>query len=473
MKPSVAIIGAGITGLTAAFRLRQQGIPFSVYESSNRTGGVIHTTERDGYLAEHGPNTLLETSPVIRTLLSDLNLGSEQIYSDPKAEKRFLVRDGCLQPLPSSLLGWVTTPLFSFPAKLRVLGDLFIPRASDALDETLAAFVQRRLGREFLDYAINPFVAGIYAGEPERLSLREAFPKLHAIEQRYRSLFLGQFLGAHERRKTGEIAKSNAPKLSFRHGLGTLTQALTNHIADSVQTNTPVTRIARQGESWTVTTQKQERAVTQEHSAILLAAPSYRLAEIDWDNGSGESLSWLGDIVYAPVTSLVLGFRRSDVSHPLDGFGVLVPALENSNILGAIFNSSLFPHRAPKDHVTLTCYLGGSRNPELARAEAEPQLEATLHSLRRVLGVTGQPTFIHRTAYPRAIPQYEVGFGKFRHRMTELEAANPGLYLAGHFRDGISLSDSILAGHHVAAKIIHHTQSSERTIFPSPNQAVT
>ncbi len=472
MNPSVAIIGAGITGLTAAYRLSQQGVPFSIYESSSRTGGVIHTSERDGYLAEHGPNTLLETSPIIRTLLTELDLGLEQIYSNPEAEKRFLVRNHRLQALPSSLLGWATTPLFSFPAKIRVLGDFLLPRAPSDLEETLAAFVVRRMGQEFLDYAINPFVAGIYAGEPERLSLREAFPKLHAIEQRYRSLFLGQLIGARERRKTGEISKSNAPKLSFRHGLGSLTQALTRQVADSLHTSTPVTRICRQGEIWTVTIQKGESTETHEHSAILLAAPAYRLAEIDWNTGDGQSLRWLGDIVYTPVTSLGLGFRRSEVAHPLDGFGVLVPAVEKIPILGAIFSSSLFPNRAPTDHVLLTCYLGGSRDPKLAQAAAETQIETTLKALRQLLGVTGQPTFIHRTAYSRAIPQYEIGFGKFRERMATLEASNAGLHLAGHFRDGISLSDSLLAGHDAATKLIQHGQRSNKTHFSLASQTI-
>ncbi len=454
MTPSVAVIGAGITGLTAAFRLHQQGVPFTIYESGSRTGGVIQTTERDGYLAEHGPNTLLETSPIIKNLLSELDLGQEQIYSDPLAEKRFLVRDGQVLPMPSSVTGWITTPLFSLPAKLRLLGDFVQPRPPADLDETLASFVLRRLGREFLDYAINPFVAGIYAGNPERLSLREAFPKLFELEQRYRSLFLGNFLGARERRKTGEVAKSNAPKLSFRHGLSTLPHELTKLIRHSLRIDSPVIRIGKVGKTWTVTIRNGDSLETHEHSSVLLAASAFQLAGIDWKTGDGDSLGWLAEIHYAPVTSLVLGFSRSAIDHPLDGFGVLVPAKENISILGAIFNSSLFPDRAPKDHITLTCYLGGMRDPELALASAEVQLKTTILSLKKLLGVSAQPTFIHRTAYTRAIPQYEVGFGKYRERMKGLEEKNPGLLLAGHFRDGISLSDSILSGHRAGLKLI-------------------
>jgi oxygen-dependent protoporphyrinogen oxidase len=178
----------------------------------------------------------------------------------------------------------------------------------------------------------------------------------------------------------------------------------------------------------------------------LLAAPAHRLAQLRWESPDHSSLAWLDKIQYAPVTALVLGFRREDVSHPLDGFGVLVPAVEKLPILGAIFNSSLFPHRAPEGHVTLTCYLGGTRDPQLALAPYAEQLESTLGALRSLLGVHGTPTFIHHTVHTRGIPQYNLGFGQFRERMRTLEESNPGLIFAGHFRNGISLSDCVIAG---------------------------
>lgn len=449
----VAIVGGGVTGLTAAFRLRQRGIPSVVYESGPRLGGPVHTTERDGYLAEDGPNTLLETSPKLRQLIDDVGLKDQCLTSDPAANRRYIVRGGRLLAVPDSLPGWITTPLFSFGAKLNVLGELLRPRGRAGVEESVADFVRRRLGQEFLDYAINPFVGGVYAGNPERLSVREAFPKLHQVETRYRSLFLGQMLGARERRRSGETPKDRAPKLSFRHGLGALVTALGRELGAAVRLDSPVTALRRDARGWQVTVRRGDCETSAEHSAVLLAAPAHRLAGIQLDAGPGATLSWLGDIHYAAVTVLVLGFRREDVAHPLDGFGALIPEVEKQAILGAIFSSSLFPGRAPAGHVTLTCYLGGSRSPELALASEETQLASTREALGRLLGVRGEPTFVHRTVHRQAIPQYLLGFGEFRARMTALEQQAPGLRLAGHFRNGIALTDCLMAALQVAEEM--------------------
>lgn len=449
----VAIVGGGVTGLTAAFRLRQRGIPSVVYESGPRLGGPVHTTERDGYLAEDGPNTLLETSPKLRQLIDDVGLKDQCLTSDPAANRRYIVRGGRLLAVPDSLPGWISTPLFSFGAKLNVLGELLRPRGRADVEESVADFVRRRLGQEFLDYAINPFVGGVYAGNPERLSVREAFPKLHQVETRYRSLFLGQMLGARERRRSGETPKDRAPKLSFRHGLGSLVTALGRELGAAIRLDSPVTALRRIARGWQVTLRRGDGETTAEHSAVLLAAPAHRLAGIQLDADPGPTLSWLGDIHYAAVTVLVLGFRREDVAHPLDGFGALIPEVERQPILGAIFSSSLFPGRAPVGHVTLTCYLGGSRSPELALASEEAQLASTREALGRLLGVRGEPTFVHRTVHRQAIPQYLLGFGEFRARMTALEQQAPGLRLAGHFRNGIALTDCLMAALNVAEEM--------------------
>jgi protoporphyrinogen/coproporphyrinogen III oxidase len=449
---SVAIIGGGITGLTAAFRLKERGIPVTLYESGDRVGGVIQTVKRDGFMAECGPNSLLETSPLIKDLVRDVGLEGKRLYSDPAAEKRFLVRGGRTVDMPGGPGSFLATPLFSTKAKLRLALEPFIRRGSLEKEESLADFVLRRIGREFLDYAINPFVAGVYAGDPAKLSVKHAFPKLLAIEQRYGSLILGQFLGARERKRSKEVSKQSAPKLSFTDGLQTLTDGLGAHLRDSLQLQSPVQAIKRTAEGWRLTT---GGAMTTEHdhSAVLLAAPSHRLATIKLEAPDAPSLSRLAEIPYAPVTSLVFGFRRDDVAHPLDGFGMLIPEVERFSILGAIFSSSLFPGRAPAGHVTISCYIGGTRAPELAVTSFERQRELALADLRKILGVEGRPVFSHHFTFRKAIPQYEVGFGKYRDFMSDVENRAPGLFLGGHYRDGISLGDSIVSGHNNAERI--------------------
>ena len=450
---SVAVIGGGITGLTAALRLHRAGVPVTVYEASNRVGGVIQTTGRDGFLAEHGPNTLLETSPAVGVLVRDLQLESQRLYSDPAAKNRYVLRGGVPTPVPDTAAGMFTTRLFSAGAKLRLLTEPLVRRAAPEVEESVAEFVLRRLGREFLDYAINPMIAGIYAGDPARLSVTHAFPKLHATEQRYGSLILGQILGARERRNSKEVSKQSAPKFSFRDGLQTLINALHHELHSAVWLRSAVKALRQTDDGWRVTIVQDGLETEREHSAVLLAAPAFKLADIAVRGDRDLSLEPLREILYAPAASLVLGFRRQDVTHPLDGFGVLVPAVERRNILGAIFSSSLFPHRAPAGHVTISCYMGGLRQPELATRDTASAVALAVDDLRLMLGVRGQPVFTHHTVFPKAIPQYEVGFGRFRNWMNQLEADAPGLFLAGHFRDGISLSDSIVSGERAAERL--------------------
>lgn len=449
--PSVAVVGAGITGLAAAHELVARGIDVVVHEAGDRPGGPIRSFRDGGYLAEEGPNTLLAPDPELRRWIGGLGLADQCLESSPAASRRFLVRHGRPIALPGNPLGWITSPLFSWPGKVRILGDLFLGRPDPGLEESVAGFVRRRLGPEMLERAINPLIAGIYAGDPERLSLREAFPRLHEVERAHRSLLLGQILVDRQKRRRGEVSRTKAPKLSFRDGLESLVLALASRLGDRLRLGSPVTRVARRDDGWEVTAGTPP--TTRNHSAVLLTAPARRLARIDLGTPTGDSLGWLDSMEHAPITTLVLGFRRADVAHRLDGFGVLVPEVEKIPILGVLFNSSLFPNRAPEGHVTLTCYLGGSRDPELAVAPLDRQLAVALGALGPLLGVTGRPTFIHHRSYQPGIPQYGLGFGRFRQRFDDLERSNPGLHFAGQFRHGIALFDCLTAGREAAARI--------------------
>jgi oxygen-dependent protoporphyrinogen oxidase len=458
---SVAIIGAGITGLTAAYRLQRAGVPVTVYEAAERVGGPMQTVRRDGYLAECGPNSILETSPLIAELVKDLGLEARRVYANPEAKNRYIVRDGKPTAAPDSAKKFLTTPLFSLGAKLRLAAEPFIPR-SHAGEEALANFVRRRLGNEFLDYAINPFVGGIYAGNPELLSVQQAFPKLHTVEQRYGSLILGQFLGARERKKRGEVSKQNAKMFSFDEGLETLPKALAEKLEGSVRLGHAVRRVRKTALGWEVLA-ANGGFNAETHSAVLLCVGAHQLARLPIEAEGVPSLSSLAEVIYPPVASVTLGFQRLDVRAALDGFGVLVPEAEKLNILGTLFTSSIFPKRAPERHVTITSYVGGARAPHLAGQSREDLIACVLKDLRSLLGVEGAPTFEHIAVFPEAIPQYNVGYGRFKMLMSETEAVAPGLFIAGHARTGISLSDSILAGVGVAERIGKHVSRREET----------
>jgi oxygen-dependent protoporphyrinogen oxidase len=449
---SVAIIGAGITGLTAAFRLSQKKVNVTVYEAGSRAGGVIQSIRQNGFLAECGPNTILETSPKVTALVRDLGLEKRKMYSAPEAENRYIVRNGKPVLLPGSQFGFFRTELFSPGAKARLMAEPFIKRAPADVEENLEQFVLRRLGREMLDYAINPFVAGVYAGNPARLSVKHAFPKLHALEQKYGSLILGQVMGARDRKRRGEVSKQSAKKFSFDEGLEVLTDELRAKLVSDIELQTPVTAIERNGKSWIVTSVVQNHTEQHEYDAVLFTAPTHKLPGIRL-NFSACDLSPLEKVAYPPVTSVVFGFRREDVEHPCNGFGALVPEVEHLNILGVIFSSALFPNRAPKGHVSVTCYVGGSRNPDLALQPYGVIRRTVLNDLEVLLGVRGQPVFEHQFLYREAIPQYEGGYGKIKELMNTVERSAPGFFFAGHFRDGIALGDSIVSGDNAAERI--------------------
>lgn len=468
---SVAIIGAGITGLTAAFYLKRKGLGVTVYEASGRVGGVIQSLRKDGYLAEFGPNTLLETSPKIAQLVRDAGLQSRRLDPDPKAEARYVVRYGRPIEMPAKPLGFFTTDLFTWKAKLAVLREPFIKPRRDGVEESIGQFVVRRFNQEFLDHAIDALVAGIYAGDPNKLSVVHAFPKLKALEDNYGSMIKGQILGGRERKKRGEVAKDRAPKFSFDEGLQVLPDTLAAQLGNEIKLNTSVTRIveteAADWNYWKVYSQTATGESCAEHSGVIFCGTAPKLAELKIAYSQRPDfhldLSAFSQIRYPPVASVVLGFRREDVVHDRCGFGMLIPKIEGFKILGTIFSSALFPNRAPAGHLALTTYVGGERYPDLALLPEDKLVELVCDDLKKLLGVRGQPTFQHVVLYPRAIPQYNIGYGKFKETMTHIESAAPGFFLAGHYRDGVSLSDSILSGINIAERLVaavsRHTQN--------------
>jgi oxygen-dependent protoporphyrinogen oxidase len=289
-------------------------------------------------------------------------------------------------------------------------------------------------------------IAGIYAGDPQKLSVAHAFPRLKALEEKYGSLLKGQIFGARDRKKSGEISKNRAPKFSFDEGLQVLTDAIAAQLGDAVKLNSPVSKISQNENGWTLTILENETEKEFLHDAIIFCGTAFRLAELKIESRAQISFSIFSEIHYAPVASVVLGFRRDDVLHPCEGFGMLVPKIENLKILGTIFSSSLFANRASAGHILLSSYVGGERQPELVALSPEKLIELVCADLRELLGVRGVPVFQHVTIYPRAIPQYNLGYEKFKTAFNEIEAKAPGLFFAGHFRDGVSLGDSILSG---------------------------
>ncbi|HTO05033.1 MAG TPA: protoporphyrinogen oxidase, partial [Opitutus sp.] len=451
-----------LTGLTAAWHLRQAGLSPVVIEKSARVGGAIGAEQSGSWLHELGPNSLLESSPDIAAFIEEVGLGSRRIYASPAARQRYIVRDGRLVAMPTSPMGFVTTKLFSWPAKLALLGEPWRPRGVADREESVADFVVRRLGREFLDYAINPFVGGVYAGDPAALSVRHAFPKLHAIEQEHGSLIRG----AIKRRNA-----SGGPKgrmFSFPNGLTELPQALARSLGNAVQLQTAVRAVRRTATGWEIDCANPERSWTESVSAVVSALPADALASLGFQGvAASDRLALLREIKHPPVVSVFTGFRRDEVRHALDGFGALVPQVERGSILGTLFSSTLFPGRAPEGHVALTSFVGGTRQPELAGMDDGEILRAVQGELTRLVGVSAAPVYTHVQRWPRAIPQYTLGYERFKNVMTEFETAAPGFFIGGNARDGISLASCMESGRRLAAEARRFLAENKNTPKPA------
>jgi oxygen-dependent protoporphyrinogen oxidase len=430
------IIGSGITALATAWQRTQAGDACTVLERSTQIGGAIQSHREGDYLAEEGPNSIQINSREVDDFLAGIpGLRERIVEANPAAKKRYIVRNGRLHPVPASPWQALTTRLWSVRGRLRVLREPFIPAAAPDSGQSAADFVRRRLGDELYQYAINPLIGGIYAGDPEQLSLRYAFPKLHALEQNYGGLIRGA-LGKMREAKKHKGPKVHKRIISFRDGLAELPQLLASALGESFHKNVSIESIQQSGRLWTVNWNGQSR----DFDELVVTLPAHALPRLPFSQEVRDTFEPIEAIDYPPVSVLSLAFKRSDVAHPLDGFGALVPECERRKILGVLFPSSLFAGRAPEDEVLLTAFVGGERQPELATDDTETLKTTVLDELRDLLGVRGEPTFAHHRHWPRAIPQYKIGYGRLLDQMTKIESRFPGLKLAGNYRTGISLS---------------------------------
>lgn len=437
----VIVVGGGISGLAAAWGLERRGVRVMLLEAATRAGGCIGTVHERGCLLESGPNSALETTPLISRLLQDMGIDGARIQANPRSRNRYVVRDGKLTALPLSPFSLMTTPLFSTRAKLRLFLEPFVGAGTADVEESVAGFVRRRLGSEFLDYAINPFVGGVYAGDPEALSVSAAFPRLHELERRYGSLIRGQLLGARARARDPERSKQSATMFSFHDGMQTLTDAIARRLA-RVELGTKVSDITVGGDGCAVTALSAGVRREFHARAVLLAVPAYAAADLvaPW---APEAAAALAAISYPPVAVVHTAYHRSAVTHPLDGFGMLVPQCEHRQMLGTIFSSTLFENRAPDGQVLLTTFIGGTRQPELALLGDGEILRRVQAEQAALLGATGSPDLVRITRWSRAIPQYSLGHTGRIARAEAAEREFRGLYFCANYRGGVALGDCI------------------------------
>lgn len=438
----IGIIGGGISGLVAAFLLKNKGFEVALFEKSERVGGNIESVRVDDFLIEYAPNSLLK-SPRLVDLIRELNLEAEVLAANVANKKRCVLQNGKLKSLPMSVGKLAAGDYFSWRAKLRLLKEPFV-KSKSPQGESVAEFFERRLGREIVERAADPFIAGIYAGNSENLSVKAAFPRLYELERDYGSLLIGSL-----RSKT-EKADADFPRtFSFKNGVQTLTDKLAENLGESIVTNTEIIKIEKTSDGkWLVKSNFGE----QVFDALIIATPAASAAKLI-ENRDADLSEQLKNVYCPPVVMIFFGVKKENIAQNLNGFGFLVPSSERRKILGTIWNSAVFENRAPAGYDLLTTFVGGARDAELFEKSDAELFETVYEELKSILGLREKPEFTHIKRWRKAIPQYLLGYEKTENGIEEFERKNQGIYFCSNFYKGISVGDCVKNAYKTADEI--------------------
>jgi protoporphyrinogen/coproporphyrinogen III oxidase len=441
------VVGAGISGLTAAFGLQKAGISTLIVEAASRPGGVIRSVQRDGYLLECGPQSFSGNAN-ITAMCRDLQILDERIFADPKAP-RYILIDGKLQNVPMGP-GLIVSPLLGGGTRSAMLWDLLGKSCPPEPDESIADFVRRKFSATLLDRLVGPFVSGIYAGDPEKLSLRAAFPILYEVEAKSGSVIRGMFAVMKDRKvKAGDTPGEKSTLQSFRQGNEALIHALARKLGEHLVCDVELSSIeALDPRSDANAPRFLVRLLTPRGEEKLHAE---RLVLAVSPNAAGKLLSGLhpdfeaqlSAVEFAPVGVVSLGYRKEDVGNDLAGFGFLVPRSSGLTVLGTVWNSSLFPERAPEGHVLLTSFLGGATNPGVVQRPPEELVALVHREIAPLLGIRKEPLFSNVTVWPQALPQYNLGHMARAAAVEKLRSRFPGLHFAGNYLKGPAIGNCV------------------------------
>lgn len=448
MQKKVAIIGAGVTGLTTAFNLRKANIPFTVFESSNHLGGVIASHRENGFLYETGPNSGTISQPEVMDLFDDLKDECTLEIANSASSKRLIWKGGRWHAMPSGPGSAIGTPLFSLKDKFRILGEPFRKRGTNP-NESLADLVKRRMGKSFLDYAIDPFILGIYAGDPQYIVPKYALPKLYNLEQDYGS-FIGGALKKRKEPKDENQKKATGKIFSVTGGLEELIKALVRKVGkENIKTECKNLEIKPIENGFEIKGQDNRETFTHVVSTINSAEVEKLFSFI-----GKESLAPITCLKYARVTEVAVGFKKWS-GMPLDAFGGLIPFKENRNLLGALFMSTLFEERAPEGGALITTFLGGMRKPELADLRGDALENLIAEEMKIIMGMkTFKPDLLKTKSHSRAIAQYGADSEPRIRAIESIEKKYPGLFLAGSMVGGIGMADRIKQGRNLTNRIV-------------------
>jgi len=459
----VAIIGAGLSGLSVAYAIEQEaraaGLAVStvVLEKKERTGGKVLSIQEEGFLCEWGPNGFLDSKPMTLELCDKLGIRERLLRSDDNARKRFIYSGAELHRLPENGPSFLQSKLISWPGKVRLAYELLVPAATGDSDETLADFGRRRLGAEALDKLIAPMVSGIFAGDPETMSLKSCFPRIYQLEREYGGLLKAMIKMAKKKRqerKAGKVVASAAGPggvlTSFTGGIQELTDRTAAALAGEIRTGAGVVAIVKKSDGFEL---KLADGGSLDAEIVVSAAPAHALAGMveELDGGMSEILR---AIPYAPMNVVCFGYERDKIARDLDGFGYLIPKKEGKSILGTLWDSSIFPNRAPAGKVLLRSMMGGATHPGAIALSEEEVKGRVMADLKEIMGINAEPDFVRIFRHEQAIPQYTVGHGRRLVALDERLATCPGLVFTGNSFYGVGLNDCVNASNQAAAKVL-------------------
>lgn len=454
-RVEVVVLGAGVAGLAAALELERAGRKVLLVDAKAEVGGVMTTQFLRGYRIERGPNTFQWKSAMVEFLAS-VGLDTLPLAAQPESRIRFLVRDGRLVPVPTSVGAFARSPLLSSSAKKRLLAEPFV-RKGDGSGETVAEFVERRLGPEVVSGLVGPFLTGVYAGDERQLGAAAAFPALVEMERRHGAISRGAVWNAIRRRlAVGRAGPRSRPGTwSAPEGLGQLAEALAARLREPPQLGSRAVALRRETSSWVIEFADGGRPARVESDAVVLATPAFAAADL-LDAVDAEVAQALRGIRYEPIVAVGVGIPDGGVRQRIEGFGFLVPREEKLDLLGCLFMSRLFPGRAPEGRELLQCMLGGVRWREAVDHPDDLLRKRLWADLDRTLGLLSEPETLSFQRWARAVPQPGVDHV---HRIAEIRrrlAAQPGIVLAGGYLDGVAVADALASGL-VAARTIAAT----------------
>ncbi|KAK4803435.1 hypothetical protein SAY86_003252 [Trapa natans] len=482
----VAIVGSGVSGLAAAYKLKSHGVDVKVFESEGRIGGRLRSISRNDLIWDEGANTMTESEADVQNLLDDLDLREKQQY--PLSQhKRYIVRNGMPVLIPTNPIGLIQSSILSTQSKIRIILEPFLwkkknapERPEDCAHESVGRFFERHFGREVVDYLIDPFVAGTSAADPESLSMQHYFPELWNLEQRFGSIIAGgiqsQFSARKEKRGDirGSPEKGKRPlgSFSFEGGMQTLANRLCEKLGkDNLKLQSKVLSLCyshdgkTSSENWSLVVASDKRHSRESSfDAVIMTAPLSNVKEMEITRrGIPFPLNFIPEVIYMPLSVIITSFKKENVKRPLEGFGVLVPSKEqNSGLrtLGTLFSSVMFPDRAPRDLYLYTTFIGGSRNSELAKASMDELKKIVTSDLNMLLGAEGEPTFVNHYYWSKGFPLYGQNYESVLKAIKKMEEELPGFFYAGNHKGGISVGKAISSGCQAADLVISYLNSA-------------